>query len=206
MKVDTNQTPTNQANQELIKTPLSEFIIDEDSVSFDKPELTRAPSKFRERPRHQSQGDFNEFIKKRQDDDKESEFDAQINFILSSFAKQYMREYIKMKIKTSVYDTIDKELNRKSFTGVPSYYHLKKKNIKQSQKKQHPLPHNNMSEEIRATQGFQPVYSLRFVCLFAGVFCEYAKQNHCIPQQNCIITNRDRSRQKRIYIVYHCRV
>jgi len=45
------------------------------------------------------------------------------------------------------------ELNRKSFTGVPQYYHLKKK--------QHPLPHNNMSEEIRATQGFQPVYSLR---------------------------------------------
>merc|ERR1712154_242222 len=99
---DTTQTPTNQANQELIKTPLSTFIIDEDSVSFDKPQ----PSKFRERPRHQSQTDFNDFVKKRQDDDKESHFDSQINFILSSFAKQYMREYIKMKIKSSVYDTI----------------------------------------------------------------------------------------------------
>ena len=146
-----------------LKTPLSQFIIDEESSAFDVPSGNkRQQPQYRERPRHSSQTDFTEFLKKREEEEKENHFDAQINLILNCFAKQYMREYIKMKIKASVFDTIDKELNRKSFTSIPQYYHLKKKDLKSPR---HPHLQENMSKELQQTEGFQPVYSLRYIMI-----------------------------------------
>ena len=175
---DTTPTPKTPTPMNL-KTPLSQFIIEEDSATFDQPSHKRQQQQYRERPRHSSQGDFTEFQKKREEEEKENHFDSQINLILNSFAKQYMREYIKMKIKTSVYDTIDKELNRKSFTGIPQYYHLKKKDLKSPR---HPPLEENMSKELKQTEGFQPVYSLRYhnnhILLRSAPFsqsvCDYA--------------------------------
>lgn len=161
-----------------LKTPLSQFIIDEESSAFDMPNIgnnKRLPQQYRERPRHSSQTDFTEFLKKREEEEKENHFDAQINLILNSFAKQYMREYIKMKIKASVFDTIDKELNRKSFTSIPQYYHLKKKDLKSPR---HPNQVDNMSKELQQTEGFQPVYSLRYIIITSisiiFIHCDYA--------------------------------
>eukprot|EP01084_Bolivina_argentea_P077441 140464_1 len=80
------------------------------------------------------------------EDEKENRFDSQISLILNSFAKQYMTEYVKIKIKQSVDDTTDKELNRNALPSVPQYYHLQN--------------HSNHS----ITEVFQPVYSLRILC------------------------------------------
>eukprot|EP01083_Nonionella_stella_P187134 686939_1 len=149
-----------QSMVDSIKTPLTAFVIDEEESAFDVPPPRLDHNNFRERPRHESQTDFTEFLKKRQEEEKENHFDAQIKFILNSFGKQYLREYIKMKIKSSVYETIDKELNRKSFTSIPQYYHLRKKDdLKPST--HDPDTQQNMSAEIRQAEGFQPVYSLR---------------------------------------------
>ena len=157
--------PTMAASNPMdIKTPLSSFIIDENKSAFDvaqPPPPPLSPTKFRYRPRHSSQTDFTDFMKKKEEEEKDSHFDSQINLILNSFAKQYMREYIKMKMKSSVYDTIDKELNRKSFTSNPQYYHLKRKDISSSPR--HFSQHEDVSSDMRHNEGFQPVYSLRYL-------------------------------------------
>lgn len=127
---------------------LGTFIIDEEN-SFDSPSQT-----FREQPRHQSNTDFTEWNKKRAEEAKENAFEAQIKLVLDSFCKQYVREYIKLKIKDSVYDTIDKELNRESFSSFPHYYHLRTNDDRNRQ--QSPAPRIQTSD-------FQPVYSLRYL-------------------------------------------
>ena len=86
-----------------------------------------------------------------------------------------------MKIKSSVFDTIDKELNRKSFTSIPQYYHLKKKdniniNTHTKSPRHHPQMNDNLSKELQETEGFQPVYSLRY-CIYLRL-CESLKKHN----------------------------
>src|SRR5690606_24957402 len=49
---------------------------------------------------------------------------SNINNVLSTFQKQYIREYIKMKIKPKLFNIIDQEIQNKTLNDKPQYYHI----------------------------------------------------------------------------------